>query len=721
MTSKKTSQTSCKRYTKAISFQKDITDLLPEIHQGNQLPKRHRRPPARDTLRQSASKKTSQTSCKRYTKAISFQKDIADLLQEIHQGNQLPKRHRRPPARDTPRQSTSKKTSQTSCKRYTKAISFQKDIPDHLQEIHQGNQLPKRHRRPPARDTPRQSASKKTSQTSCKRYTKAISFQKDIADLLQAIHQGNQLPKRHRRPPASDTPRQSASKKTSQTSCKRYTKAISFQKDIADLLQEIHQGNQLPKRHRRPPASDTLRQSASKKTSQTSCKRYTKAISFQKDIADLLQEIHQGNQLPKRHRRFPARDTPRQSASKKTSQTSCKRCTKAISFQKDIADLLQEIHQGNQLPKRHRSPPARDTPRQSASKKTSQTSCKRYTKAISFQKDIADLLQEMHQGNQLPKRHRRPPARDTPRQSASKKTSQTSCKRYTKAISFQKDIADLLQEIHQGNQLPKRHRRPPARDTPRQSASKKTSQTSCKRYTKAISFQKDIADLLQAIHQGNQLPKRHRRPPARDTPRQAASKKTSQTSCKRYTKAISFQKDIADLLQEIHQGNQLPKRHRRPPARDTPRQSASKKTSQTSCKRYTKAISFQKDIADLLQEIHQGNQLPKRHRRPPARDTPRQSASKKTSQTSCKRYTKAISFQKDIADLLQEIHQGNQLPKRHRRPPARDTPRQSASKKTSQTSCKRYTKAISFQKAEKGKCIGTRQMQRGQHEEQFGT
>jgi hypothetical protein len=37
------------------------------------------------------------------------------------------------------------------------------------------------------------------------------------------------------------------------------------------------------------------------------------------------------------------------------------------------------------------------------------------------------------------------------------------------------------------------------------------------------------------------------------------------------------------------------------------------------------------------------------------------------------------------------------------------------SKKTSQTSCKRYTKAISFQKPEKGKCIGTRQMQRGQH------
>ena len=115
-------------------------------------------------------------------------------------------------------------------------------------------------------------------------------------------------------------------------------------------------------------------------------------------------------------------------------------------------------------------------------------------------------------------------------------------------------------------------------------------------------------------------------------------------------------KDIAHLLQEIHQGNQLPKRHRRPPARDTPRQSASKKTSQTSCKRYTKAISFQKDIAHLLQELHQGNQLPKRHRTPPARDTPRQSASKKTSQTSCKRYTKAISFQKDIAHLLQEIH-----------------------------------------------------------------
>jgi hypothetical protein len=81
----------------------------------------------------------------------------------------------------------------------------------------------------------------------------------------------------------------------------------------------------------------------------------------------------------------------------------------------------------------------------------------------------------------------------------------------------------------------------------------------------------------------------------------------------------------------------------------------------------------------------------------------------------------SCDLQKDIADLLQEIHQGNQLPKRHRRPPARDTPRQSSSKKTSQTSCKRYTKAISFQKAEKGKCIGTRQMQRGQHEEQFGT
>jgi hypothetical protein len=65
----------------------------------------------------------------------------------------------------------------------------------------------------------------------------------------------------------------------------------------------------------------------------------------------------------------------------------------------------------------------------------------------------------------------------------------------------------------------------------------------------------------------------------------------------------------------------------------------------------------QKDIADLLQEIHQGNQLPKRHRRPPARDTPRQSASKKTSQTSCKRYTKAMSFWKLIAlvYLLQEV------------------------------------------------------------------
>jgi hypothetical protein len=41
--------------------------------------------------------------------SCDLQKDIADLLQEIHQGNQLPKRHRRPPARDTPRQSTSKK------------------------------------------------------------------------------------------------------------------------------------------------------------------------------------------------------------------------------------------------------------------------------------------------------------------------------------------------------------------------------------------------------------------------------------------------------------------------------------------------------------------------------------------------------------------------------------------------------------------------------------
>jgi hypothetical protein len=43
----------------------------------------------------------------------------------------------------------------------------------------------------------------------------------------------------------------------------------------------------------------------------------------------------------------------------------------------------------------------------------------------------------------------------------------------------------------------------------------------------------------------------------------ATSKKTSQTSCKRYTKAINFQKDIADLLQEIHQCNQLPKSRER--------------------------------------------------------------------------------------------------------------------------------------------------------------
>jgi hypothetical protein len=59
-------------------------------------------------------------------------------------------------------------------------------------------------------------------------------------------------------------------------------------------------------------------------------------------------------------------------------------------------------------------------------------------------------------------------------------------------------------------------------------------------------------------------------------------------------------------------------------------------------------------VSLALQEIHQGNQLPKRHCRPPARDTPWQLASKKTSQTSCKRYIKAISFQKDIAHLLQE-------------------------------------------------------------------
>jgi hypothetical protein len=130
-----------------------------------------------------------------------------------------------------------------------------------------------------------------------------------------------------------------------------------------------------------------------------------------------------------------------------------------------------------------------------------------------------------------------------------------------------------------------------------------------------VFLEADCLGVSLAGHQGNQLPKRHRRPHARDTPRQSASKKTPQTSCKRYTKAISFQKDIADLLQEIHQGNQLPKRHRRPPARETPRQSASKKTSQTSCKRYTKAISFQKDIADLLQEIHQGNHLPKSRER----------------------------------------------------------------------------------------------------------